>query len=95
MLIIPISGNGNNGSINIDYHPVLIACLWPVTCGPLTNQKCGNHVKMCEHMEKADFLYFEVEAPNEIHLIMFRDSSLTFPAKNQKKLKVHFWVINL
>ena len=26
------------------------------------------------YMEKADFLYFEVEAPNGINLIMFRDS---------------------
>ena len=26
------------------------------------------------HMEKADFLYFDVEAPNGINLIMFRDS---------------------
>ena len=33
------------------------------------------------HMEKANFLYFEVEAPNGINLIMFRDSSMTFSAK--------------
>ena len=41
-------------------------------------------------MEKADFLYFEVEGPNGINLIMFGDSSLTFFCKNQKKIKVHF-----
>ena len=46
-------------------------------------------------MEKADFLYFEVEAPNGINLIMFRDSNVTFSAKNQKKIKVRFLVINL
>ena len=34
-----------------------------------------------DHMEKADFLYFEVEAPNGINLIMFRDSSVTFAEK--------------
>ena len=37
------------------------------------------------HMGKVDFLYFEVEAPKGIHLIMFRNSSLKFSAKNQKK----------
>ena len=37
------------------------------------------------HMGKADFLYFEVEAPNGINLIMFRNSSLTFSAKIRKK----------
>ena len=37
------------------------------------------------HMEKADFSYFEVEAPNGIILIMFRDSSMTFSAKIRKK----------
>ena len=31
-------------------------------------------------MEKTDFLYFDVEAPNGIDLIMFRDSFLTCPA---------------
>ena len=36
------------------------------------------------HMEKADFLYFEVEASNGIILIMFRDSSVTFSAKIRK-----------
>ena len=36
-------------------------------------------------MEKADFLYFEVEDSNGINLIMFRDISVTFSAKNRKK----------
>ena len=48
--------------------------------------------------EKADFLYFEVEAPNGINLIMFRDGSVTFSTKirkENKKNKVHFLVINL
>ena len=39
------------------------------------------------HMEKADFLYFEIEAPNGINLIMFRDSSVTFSAKIRTKIK--------
>ena len=47
------------------------------------------------HMEKAEFLYFEVEAPNGINLILFRNSSLTFSAKIRKKIKVPFLVINL
>ena len=38
-------------------------------------------------MEKADFLYFEVEAPNMINLIMFWDRSVTFSAKIRKKLR--------
>ena len=46
-------------------------------------------------LDKADFLYFEVKAPNGINLIMLRDSSVTFSAKNQKNIKVRFWVINL
>ena len=41
-------------------------------------------------MEKADFLYFEVEAPNGINLIMFLDNSLTFSAKIRKKLRCLF-----
>ena len=36
-------------------------------------------------MEKADFLYFEVEAPNGIDLIMFRDSSVTLSDKKRKQ----------
>ena len=36
MLIKPISGKWEQRSINIDYQPVLIPCLKPVTCGPLT-----------------------------------------------------------
>ena len=35
-------------------------------------------------MEKADFLYFEVEAPNGINLIMFWDISVIFSAKIRK-----------
>ena len=35
-------------------------------------------------MEKANFLYFEVEAPNGINFIIFRDSSVTFSAKIRK-----------
>ena len=46
-------------------------------------------------MEKADFLYFELEAPNGINLIMFRDSNVTFFCKKSEKIKVHFSVINL
>ena len=45
------------------------------------------------HMGKADF---EVEAPKGINVIMFRDSN--YPdifCKNQKKIRVRFWVINL
>ena len=45
------------------------------------------------YMEKADFLYFEVEASSGTNLIMFRDSDVTF--KTQKKIKVRFWVITL
>ena len=45
-------------------------------------------------MEKADFLYFEVEAPNGINLIMFRDSSVTFLQKPEK-IKVRFLVTKL
>ena len=39
-------------------------------------------------MEKADCLYFEIEDPNVINLIMFRDSSVTFSAKIRKKVRV-------
>ena len=46
-------------------------------------------------MEKADFLYFEAEAPDRINLIMFRDSSVTFSAKIRKQNKVRFLEINL
>ena len=42
------------------------------------------------HMEKADFLYFEVEAPNGINLITFRHSSVTFSAKIRKKIRCVF-----
>ena len=38
-------------------------------------------------MEKADLLYFEVEDPDGINLIMFRDSSVTFSAKIRKKIR--------
>ena len=41
-------------------------------------------------MEKADFLYFEFEAPNGTSLIMFQDSSANISEKNQKKIKVRF-----
>ena len=45
---------------------------------------------------KPTFFYFEVEAPKGINLIMFRNSGLTFSAKkNQKKIRVRFWVTNL
>ena len=37
------------------------------------------------HTEKADFLYFEVEDPNEISIIMFRESSVTSSAEIRKK----------
>ena len=47
------------------------------------------------HIGKAYFLYFEVEAPKGINLVMFRDSNVTFSAKIRKKIKVRFWVINL
>ena len=36
------------------------------------------------HMGKASFLYFEVETPKGINLIMFRNSNLTFSAKSEK-----------
>ena len=42
------------------------------------------------HMEKADFLYFEVEAPKRINLIMFMDISMTFSAKIRKRLRCVF-----
>ena len=38
------------------------------------------------HMEKADFLYFEVEDPKGINLIMFRGSHVTFSAKMRLKI---------
>ena len=38
------------------------------------------------YMEKADFLYFEVEAPKGIILIMFTDRSITISAKIRKNL---------
>ena len=41
-------------------------------------------------MEKADFLYFEVEALNGINVIMFRDTSVTFSAKIRKTLRCVF-----
>ena len=39
------------------------------------------------HMEKAVFSYLEVESPNGINLIMFRDSSVTFAKISKKKKK--------
>ena len=39
-------------------------------------------------MEKADFLYFEVEDLSGINLIMFWDSSVTCSAKIRKNLGV-------
>ena len=51
----------------------------PVSLSPLYN-----------HMEKADFLYFEFEALNGISLIMFRDSSVKISAKIRKKLRCVF-----
>ena len=36
-------------------------------------------------MKKADFLYFEVEAPSGINLIMFMDGSVIFSAKMREK----------
>ena len=42
------------------------------------------------HIEKADFLYFEVKAPNEANLMTFRESSVTFSAKIKKKLRCVF-----
>ena len=53
----------------------------------MTSTRCSpkRRVIMCTlplyTMEKGDFLYSEVEAPNGINLTMFRDS------KNQKKKK--------
>ena len=55
--------------------------------------RCGS--PLYNHMEKADFLYFEVEDPNEINLITFRDSSVIVSAKISETIKVLFWVINL
>ena len=49
MLIIPISGR-TTIDCTIDYQPVMIVCLITVTCGPLTNQKRGKRVKMCEYI---------------------------------------------
>ena len=49
-----------------------------------------NLTPSCNHMEKTDILYFEVEALDGINLIMFRDRSVTFSAK-----KVRFLVIDL
>ena len=40
---------------------------------------------MLNHMEKADFLYFELEPLNGISLIMSQDSSVKFSAKIRKK----------
>ena len=42
------------------------------------------HRTSYNHMERADFLYFEAEAPNGINLVMFQDISMTFPAENRK-----------
>ena len=47
------------------------------------------------HIQKADFLYFEVEAPYGINIIVFRDSSVTCSAKIIIKLGCVFLVINL
>ena len=66
----------------------VIACPPPhliVLTDPFTKYTSSHN-----YMEKVDFLCFEVEAPNGINLIMFRDSSMTFSAKNQKKIKVLF-----
>ena len=38
-------------------------------------------------MEKADLLHYEVETPDGINLIMFRDGSVTYSAKIRKKNK--------
>ena len=38
------------------------------------------------HMEKVDFLYFEFEDSKGDHLIVFRDSSVTFLQKSEKYL---------
>ena len=45
----------------------------------------NNLTPLYNHMEKANFLYFEVEAPNGINLIMFLESSVTFSAKIKTK----------
>ena len=43
------------------------------------------------HMEKTDFLYFEVEAPNGINLMMFRDILLRhFLQKSEKNIRCIF-----
>ena len=52
----------------------------------VSNLLLGNKsIRLCNtlsynHMENANFLYFEVEAPKGINLIMFRESSMTFSA---------------
>ena len=38
-------------------------------------------------MEKSDFLYFNVEAPKGINLIMFSDGSMVFSAEMKFKKK--------
>ena len=40
------------------------------------------------YMEKADLLYFEVEAPNGINVIKLQDRSGTFSAKVRQKKKL-------
>ena len=47
----------------------------------LFNFAPGRQTLLYNHMEKADFLYFELEAPNEISLIMFWDNGVEFSAK--------------
>ena len=46
-------------------------------------------------MDKADILYFQIQAPNGIILIMFRDSSVTFSAKIKRKIKVLFLIFKI
>ena len=71
----------------------------PVEAAPrgFTNQTLRTCFKYLSpsynHIEKADFLYFEVEAPNWINLIMFRDSSVTFSAKIRKKYVAFFFLV--
>ena len=57
--------------------------LWPIKHQHQREDGMDENVylTLVYHMEKADFLYFEVEDPKGTDLIMFRESSMTFSAK--------------
>ena len=68
---------------------MIIECVNLVSNNFLTpNRLLASNTPFYNHLEKADFLYSEFEAPNGISFIIFWDCSVKVSSKIRKKVRI-------